>query len=188
MKKKGFTMVELIAVMALMAVVGLVINSLFIYADKTFGLVRDTSYLQDEARIIFSTFESDIKMAKEYSNNLIVSGNSLIVKDKNGTEIANSPINISSLGGGSITPIGYVKLVKEVEGSLKNLEYVYLQRGGELIRAEVILNNLGNINIPSKNLQFISTNSNDKEVEINISLKSKKSNEEKFSTIITRRN
>lgn len=190
-KKKGFTMVELIAVMTIVSIVGLIINSLFLNANKSFEKVRDESYLQNEARIIFSTFESDIKMAKEFSNNMSVSGNSLVVRDKNGLEIPTSPIDLSPLGGGNIVPIAYTKVVKELEGKLNNLEYVYLQRDGELIRAQAQTGTVDSITIPTKNLNSISmvpSASNDREIKIQIKMKSKKNYSEEFSTIITRRN
>lgn len=190
-KKKGFTMVELIAVMAIVSIVGLIINSLFLNANKSFQEIRDESYLQNESRIIFSTFESDIKMAKEFSNNMSISGNSLIVKDKNGVDIPTSPIDISPLGGGNIQPIAYAKVVKEVGGQLNNLEYVYLRRDGDLIRAQAQTGILDYITIPTKNLHNISmipNASNDKEIKIELEMKSKNNYYEKFSTIITRRN
>lgn len=190
-KKKGFTMIELIAVMAIVSIVGLLINSLFLNANKSFEMVKDESYLQNEARIIFSTFESDIKMAKEFSNNMSVSGSSLIIKDKNGVEIPISPVDISPLGGGNITPIAYAKVVKETEGRLNNLEYVYLKRDGELIRAQAQTGTVDSIIIPTKSLNsivMIPSSSNDREIKIQMELKSKKNYSEEFSTIITRRN
>ncbi|MGL4109460.1 PilW family protein [Clostridium sp. LP20] len=64
MKKKGFTMIELIAVMAISAIIGLAIMSLILSQNKLFFHVNNETVSQDETRLAFSVMEDDIRSGR----------------------------------------------------------------------------------------------------------------------------
>lgn len=63
-KKKGVTLIELVVVIALVTIVGGMIMTLFLSQNKSMNYVKNSTALQDEARIILSTLENDIRVAK----------------------------------------------------------------------------------------------------------------------------
>lgn len=66
-KKKGTTLVELVAVMAIMGVVGTIIYSLFGGSNKIYNKTFSESVLQDEMRSLTTSLEDDIRVG--YSKN-----------------------------------------------------------------------------------------------------------------------
>lgn len=63
-KKKGFTLVELIAVIAMMGIIGTAVMGFFIDQNKVFFRTKNETKLQDEARIILSALEEDLRIGK----------------------------------------------------------------------------------------------------------------------------
>ncbi len=71
--KKGFTLVELIAVMAIITIVGGLAVTLLSTQNKWFGKVNKETRLQDEVRITLLALENDIRVgrAKVYNTNAL---------------------------------------------------------------------------------------------------------------------
>lgn len=61
-KKSGFTLIELMAVMAILVIISTLIFSLFLSSNKLFSRTHNQSKLQDEVRLIASQIEEDIRI------------------------------------------------------------------------------------------------------------------------------
>lgn len=66
-KKKGFTLIELIAAMFIMAILGSLILSLFTSSNRMLIESNSSTILQDEGRIVLDAIENDLKVAKKES-------------------------------------------------------------------------------------------------------------------------
>ena len=119
-KLKGFTLVELIAVMAIMAIVGALILTLFNYQTKWFGKVNSETRIQDEARITIMALENDIRTGKSKVYSTDAS------KDSSDSSIA----EVNKIGSNNI-PEGPVKIIMELKRDTIN--YFYVLKGKELI-------------------------------------------------------
>lgn len=64
-KKKGLTLVELVVVMAIMAIFGGAVMTLFLSQNKSLTYVQDSTILQNEARLVLNSLEEDIRVAKD---------------------------------------------------------------------------------------------------------------------------
>lgn len=62
--KKGFTLVEMIVVIALVAIFGSIVIAVSVSSGKLFGMVQKTSIINDDARIIISDIEDELRFAK----------------------------------------------------------------------------------------------------------------------------
>ncbi|MGL4572212.1 MAG: PilW family protein [Clostridium sp.] len=66
-KKKGFTLIELIAVICISAILGALALSLFSSSNRMFLRASKDNIMQDEARIIMDAIENDLRVAKPIS-------------------------------------------------------------------------------------------------------------------------
>ena len=66
-KKRGFTFIELIAVMFISAILGALAISLFSSSNKMLLNASKDNIMQDEARIIMDAIENDLRVAKPIS-------------------------------------------------------------------------------------------------------------------------
>ncbi|MEG0297727.1 MAG: prepilin-type N-terminal cleavage/methylation domain-containing protein [Clostridium sp.] len=64
-KKRGFTLVELVVVIAIVVIFGGMVMTLYLSQNKSMNYVQDSTVLQDQARLAFSAMESDIRVAKD---------------------------------------------------------------------------------------------------------------------------
>ena len=64
-KKKGFTLVELIAVIGITVIFGAIVLGISITSGKLFSMTQSQSVFNDEARLIISTLEEDLRIGKE---------------------------------------------------------------------------------------------------------------------------
>lgn len=62
-KKKGFTLVELIAVIAISAVFGAIVLAISLTTGKLFNMAQTDSVYNDKSRVIISTIEDDLRTA-----------------------------------------------------------------------------------------------------------------------------
>ena len=60
-KKKGFTLVELIAVIGITVIFGAIVLGISITSGKLFSMTQSQSVFNDEARLIISTLEEDLR-------------------------------------------------------------------------------------------------------------------------------
>lgn len=84
MKKnnKGITLIELIITLAIMAIAIQIIYSLFFVGNKSFNISKNKGFAQQEARIAFDLINTELRLAKEISdNNLSGKYYSLTIED-----------------------------------------------------------------------------------------------------------
>lgn len=63
-KKKGFTLIELVVVIAIVLIFMGLVLSLFLSQNKNFTQVQDSTSLQNETRLVLTNMEDDFKVAK----------------------------------------------------------------------------------------------------------------------------
>lgn len=73
-KKKGFTLIELIAVMFIGTILGSLIISLYLSSNRMLVTSSTESILQDEGRIVLDAIENDLKVAKKDTIKKLPSG------------------------------------------------------------------------------------------------------------------
>lgn len=64
-KKKAFTLVELVVVMAIVVIFGGMVMTLFLSQNRNFNYVQDSTIIQNDARLILTTLEDDIRIVKD---------------------------------------------------------------------------------------------------------------------------
>lgn len=78
-KKKGFTLIELVVVIAIAVIFMGLVLSLFLSQNKSFNLVQDSTELQNETRLVLTNLEDDIKVAENREINITMSPVELIL-------------------------------------------------------------------------------------------------------------
>lgn len=120
-KKKGFTLIEVIAVIAILAITGALVFTLFNRTHKVFSKAEKESVSVDKARVVLSILEEDIRLSKEVKTsglleNIKVQVNNKsdevfsyslesnkIIKYKGNTKIATLADNVKKF---EVTPVG----------------------------------------------------------------------------------
>lgn len=77
--RKGFTLIELVVVMAIVVIFMGIVLTLFLSQNKNFNFVQDSTELQNETRSVLSSMEYDIKVAKNREYNIDISSNERIL-------------------------------------------------------------------------------------------------------------
>lgn len=146
MKKKGVTMIELIAVMAMIAIIGLGIMSLYISQTKLFNTVNNETIIQDEARLILTSIEDDLRFGRNtvFSN----SGNSVTINSNNYTIPA-----LDSQAGTIV--YGFTKSEKDASGAIIHQPWAYILYGKTLVKAKGVGTDMIIGATPSKNVNSI---------------------------------
>ena len=188
-KVKGFTLVELIAVMAIMAIVGALVLTLFNYQSKWFGKVNKETRIQDEARITIMALENDIRTGrnKSYATD--------INKDSNDPSISEvTQINGSNIPGGSSKVIMQFKRRYSKEDSEEEVlvNYFYVLKGNELIllKEDTTISKPNSLVIQtrlSRNVKSIQIISGAKSTEVKLKLDNGEGTKE-FNTVVSPRN
>lgn len=124
-KQKGFTIIEILAVMAISAIIGGIILSLFISSQKSFINANNENIIQDEARMIVEFLENDLKVGKKIS----ASGGTSIVT-------INSNTYNCSFATGEVIDVKYAYSVKDSTGNT-NI-YVYMIIGKKLVKGKAV--------------------------------------------------
>lgn len=107
-KKKGFTLVEMIAVIAIIGITGALVFTLFGKTHKVFSVSEKESRNIDEVRLVLSALEEDIKLSDVEPN--------ITYKDE-----TNNWGNITSIDIGGVIIYTYDgKEVRRKDGKLSN--------------------------------------------------------------------
>lgn len=69
-KKKGFTLVELMVVIAITAVFGAIVLMISTTSGKLFSMTQRDSYINDEARLALSVLEEDLRIGKNVDHSI----------------------------------------------------------------------------------------------------------------------
>ncbi|MDU4938879.1 MAG: prepilin-type N-terminal cleavage/methylation domain-containing protein [Clostridium sp.] len=64
-KKKGFTLVEMVVVIALLAVFGAIVLSISVSSGKLFAMTQKRSEMNDNARIVSGKIEDDLRVSRK---------------------------------------------------------------------------------------------------------------------------
>lgn len=119
-KKKGFTLIELIAAIGISAILGALALSLFSSSNRMILRASKDNIMQDEARIIMDAIENDLRTAKPIS--IITDG-----------------VEFSKTVSGTTKTYKYIKVgneIRKTEGSnvlstpSKNVEEFRITSGG----------------------------------------------------------
>ena len=78
-KKKGFTLIEVIITMAITVIVFTIINNIFISSNKILTRVDSKSYLQDMSRSVLQYIGDDIKRAEDITLEVKIDGTDLVI-------------------------------------------------------------------------------------------------------------
>lgn len=149
-KKKGFTLVEMIAVIAIIGITGVLVFTLFGKTHKIFTSAEKESISVDEVRMVMSTLEEDIRLADKGSN---------IYISKNGEDIKSISIKIDSKDvlyeKNSYTIIRTKNGTKITLG--KNIEKLNVDQEGGEYTIKVYVSSLNKINNDEPSFQTIVT-------------------------------
>lgn len=180
-KQKGFTMIELLAVMAITAIVSGIIMSLFISAQKSFISANNENIIQDEARTMVEFLENDIKIGKKRTST-----------DGIGKVEIDSKEYTCAFATGQSISAKYAYQVKNAAGDMET--YIYLVVGKKLIKGKAKVTGSGASEVRTIDLLGTLTTHlesfdipNGSVVKINFKLKAG-SSENDYSITVTPRN
>lgn len=74
MRKKGFTLVELIVAIGLMGIIVVIASNLTVYAFKSHNVIKSKSHAQNEARLAALRIEKELR----YSDDIVISDTDII--------------------------------------------------------------------------------------------------------------
>lgn len=191
MKKKGLTMIELIAVMAMIAIVGLGVMSLYLSQIRLFNNVNNETILQDEARLVLTALEDDLRVGK---NTYLEDPGNLTTSITIEAVDYSVPL-INGVSGRVV--FGFTKSVKNPAGVVVNEVWAYILYGTELVKAKgTATGSTGTLNVtatPSKNVKDIEiidipSGPDMKTIEYTIKMKlEKRSESDEFISVIVKR-
>ena len=69
--RKGITLIEVILAIAIMAIIGQAIYSIYYVGNKSYAINRDMGFAQQDARLILENINNEIRTAKEVSNSTL---------------------------------------------------------------------------------------------------------------------
>lgn len=181
-KKKGFTLVELIVVIAITAIFGAIVLSISTTSGKLFSMTQSDSYINDEARLALSVLEEDIRVGKEIycKDDGYLNGNSSITIDGGNT------VKCSDIG----LPQGQFKILLKVKVRGELIYYVHY--GDKLERMKfdgVIFKTINTIsNVEEGIIKKNQSDTNDKRYFVEIKFKGYKGEIQEYKSAVMPRN
>lgn len=159
-KKKGFTLIEVISVIAILGITMMLTYTLFSKAYTVFNKAEQESLMLDEARNFSSILEEDMRLASDVQINITI------------------PVSY----GISSTAVGLVKITNDSAE-----EYIYTKEGNKIVKYKVSpspvkkMSTLAN-NVIDVSISAIGTKSYKLGIKSN-----RKGIENFFETVVTRR-
>lgn len=184
-KQKGLTLVELIAVMAISAVLGAIILSMFSVTGKLFTAAQQESFFNDEARVAFRSIEDDIRTASYVATDVSVSDGKIQIPNVGAVEVGFEKI-----------PLVVSKKVKSTDAAgnvtttTETYVYCFMENNKQLSRKRVsAVKQLEEISDGISNVKALSINkASDGRYNIKISFEDSKNNTNEYETVVTPRN
>ena len=182
-KSRGFTVIELVAAMGITAVFGAMILAISISSGKLFGMVQGESTFNDEARIIMSSMEDDIRVALDVTESAgSLSAQTSVTIDGNSYEV--SP-------AAEVVAVVTKKGAKDASGRDTKDIYVYTRTqvdkevvrrkavGGRLIEPSIGLTNVSKLTLTKEGIDGY---------KISVNFDDSKGNTKEYESIVTSRN
>lgn len=179
-KKKGFTLVELIVVMAISVIFGAIVLTISVTSGNLFSMTQTDSVFNDQGRLAIGWIEDDLRTARE-----IIPYNAMALPTTS-IKIATNSYEVSVASKIVAT---FIKNENGVEQ-----KYAYLQQGTIIKRMKVdSTGNLKDISTGVNNVESFTvtrneTDTTDKRYFINIKLKNAKGETAEYSSVVTPRN
>lgn len=180
-KRKGFTLVELVAAMGITAVFGAMILAISISSGKLFGMVQSESTFNDEARVIMSSIEDDIRVALDVKEGSSSAKTSVVI-DKKSYEV--SP-------AAEVVAVITKKGAKDADGNDTKDIYVYTrtQVGKEVVRRKAVDGKLIEPSIQLTNVEKLTvTKEGIDGYKILLNFNDAKGNVREYQSVVTSRN
>lgn len=110
-KKKGFTLVEMIVVIALVAIFGAIVLSISVSSGKLFTMVQSNSVFNDEARVIISDIEDELRFARDIEESNATTATSISYKTNSYpiSELSNIVLIYTVKEGGSTSTYAFTR-------------------------------------------------------------------------------
>lgn len=181
-KTKGMTLVELIAVIAIMGIITWLIYSIFASSNTLFGKAHGQVKLQDELRLISTAIEEDIKAS--ISKGVSVAGSSITVAIAGETAVSYDFSGVSSepeevVFGGRREGFDYIYvLVGDSSGLRKIKKFKCNPSDGSKVEVANLGNQVKSINIDTSVSPY----------KFSLSVEDGRGNSENMNSLITPRN
>lgn len=179
-KKKGFTLVELLVVIAISAIFGMIVLTISVTSSKLFGKTQTESFFNDQARIVISWLEDDLRTAT-VTTNPAGSVNEVKIGSNTYGSVSNFPA------------MSEVVLALEIKENGVNEKYAYILKNNTLRKLKLVGGLLkdystGIDNVDSCTVKKSGTDSSDRRYFIDINFKNEKGEKAEFNSAITPRN
>ena len=181
-KRRGFTLVELIVVIAVTAIFGSIVLVISTTSGKLFSMTQEDSYINDEARLGLYVLEEDLRIGKEIDcvKDMGLNGNSTI--DIGST----SNVICSNIG----LPLGTFNIILKVNVRGEWIYYInYLDKLERMKFDGGIFKSVNTVtSFKEAEITKGQTDTSDKRYFINIKFEDSKGNIQEYKSTISPRN
>ncbi|WP_111938013.1 PilW family protein [Clostridium paraputrificum] len=178
-KKKGFTLVELIAVIGITTIFGAIVLGISITSGKLFSMTQSESVFNDDGRLLVGWIEDDLRTGTN-----IVETKDLLINNYDGFPIEESGVNV------------YGRMVLDVKVKENSIEkryiYMYMPTSKKIKKMVVdgaILKEISSINdVEEFEVKKSASDSSDKRYFVSLKFKNEKNQVASFSATVMPRN